>query len=126
MHISQGPIPSDIKELFDMMKEIPNLCGEFYITENGNIEWNLYDPYKVEIYIEEDECCLDIAGLMHWHPTLFELYDEIASLGKKGNVLVIRTFLTSAILLYEGNQEDCPYNEDSKVLLGKLHYLEAK
>lgn len=119
-------MPSNTKELLDMMNEIPNICGDFHIAENGNIEWDLYDLYKVELYIEEDECCIDVAGLMHWHPTIFEIYDEILELGKRDNVLVIRTFLTGASLLYQGNQKECPYDKESKAVLGEIHYLEAK
>lgn len=124
--ISKIKIPTDIKELFDMMSRIPDICGNFYVTKNGNIEWDLYDSCKVEIYMDSEECCLDIVGLMHWHPTIFEIYDEILELGKRDNVLVIRTFLTGASLLYQGNQKECPYDKESKAVLGEIHYLETK
>ena len=119
-------IPSTIIELFQMMNKNPNISGSFCISEDGGcIEWDLFESNKVRIYREE-EWIIDVDTLIHWHPTIYEIWDEIRKLGNKENVLVVRTLLNGAILSYQGSKIDCSYNKGEKTKFGKLHYLEVK
>jgi len=128
-------VPTNAKELFEMMKQTPDLCGDYYVDGDINIIWNLYDSIQIDIGIDSRECYLGVnkksfgkigSGITHWHPTNFEIYDEVCKIGKRGNVLVIRAFKSSESVLYMGEKENCPYNKESKQLIGKLYYLEAK
>ena len=128
-------VPTNTKELFDMMKQTPDLSGDYHIADNGNIVWNLYESIQVDIGVDPGDCYLGISkkvfgkiesSITHWHPTIFEIYDEVCKMGKRGNVLVIRTFLSGASVLYMGDQENCSYKKQAKNLLGKLYILEAK
>ena len=56
----------------------------------------------------------------------FEIYDEVCNIGKRGNVMVLRSTATSGALMFYGSKADCPYSPDKKYLLGKYYYLEAK
>ena len=66
------------------------------------------------------------SGITHWHPTEYEIYDEVCEIGRRGHVLVLRTRAGSGAVLYSGRKEDCPYKPNKKVLLGKYYYIEAE
>lgn len=129
-------IPQTSKELYEMMLQTPDLCGRFeLLSENGNIIWDLYENIRIEIGVDSVDCYFGVSkmlfgkaesGLTHWHPTAFEIYNEVCKIGKRGNVLVIRTFISGASVLYMGNKEDCPYKHGKRNMFGKLYYLEAK
>lgn len=129
-------IPQNSKELYEMMLQTPDLCGHFeLLSEDGNIIWNLYDDIRIEIGVAPHDCYLGVSkmlfgkvenGLTHWHPTSFEIYNEVCKIGKRGNVMIVRTFASGGGVLYIGNKEDCPYQKRKRYLFGKLYYLEAK
>ena len=129
-------IPQNSKELYEMMLQTPDLCGTFELAENGeNIVWDLYENIRIEISVDSCDCYLEVSKLSlgkiageitHWHPTVFEIYDEACSIGKRGNVTVLRSNFMSGILMYSGSKADCPYAPDKKYLFGKYYYLEAK
>ena len=129
-------IPQNTKELYEMMLETPDLCGKFELTDNdGTITWYLYGNIKIEIGVDPRDCYIGIdkmllgkveCGITHWHPTQNEIYDEVCRMGRRGNVLIIRTSWLGAYVLYMGNKDDCPYSPNKKYLFRKLYYLEAK
>lgn len=129
-------IPQTSRELYEMMLQTPNLCGHFeLLSDNGNVIWDLYPNIRMEIGVDPGDCYFGVSKMLfgkaessitHWHPSPFEIYNEICKIGKCGNVMVIRTFLGGAGVLYMGNKEDCPYQKGKGFLFGKLYYLEAK
>lgn len=129
-------IPQTSNELYEMMLQTPDLCGHFeLLSEDGNIIWNLYEDIQIEIGVNHGDCYFGISkmpfgkveiGLTHWHPKSSEIYNEICKIGKHGNVLVIRTFMSGGSVLYMGNKKDCPYQHGKRNIFGKLYYLEAK
>ncbi len=129
-------IPQSSKELYEMMLQTPDLCGHFeLLSEDGNVIWYLYDNIRIELGVDPRDCYLGVSkmlfgkvesGLTHWHPTCFEIYNDVRKIGKRGNVMILRTFLNSGDVLYIGNKEHCPYQKDKPYLFGKLYYLEAK
>ena len=118
-----------------MMLQTPDLCGHFeLLSDNGNIIWDLYDNIRIENGVDHGDCYLGISkmmfgkvesGLTHWHPTAFEIYNEVSKIGKRGNLMIVRTFASGGVL-YVGTKEDCPYPKSKRYLFGKLYYLEAK
>lgn len=127
-------VPTNTKELYEMMRETNDLCGDFEITENGSIHWDLYDHIQIDISVDSGDCYIGVhkklfgkiqSGIAHWHPTIYEIYGEVCKIGVRGNVLVIRTFLTASGVLYIGDEKECPYSPDQKVLFGKIYYLKA-
>lgn len=128
-------IPTNAEELIDMMKQTPELCGEYHIADNGNIVWDLYESIQIHICVDPRDCYIGVnkkafgkveSEITHWHPTIFEMYDEVCKIGKRGNVLVIRTFFSGEGVLYIGDKENCTYKKHTKKLFSKLYYLEAK
>lgn len=129
-------IPENSKELYEMMLQTPNLCGSFELTDDGKkIMWHLYENIKIEIGVDPHACYFDVSkwlfgkiesGITHWHPSNFEIYDEVCSIGKRGNVMVLRSTAISGSLMFYGSKADCPYSPDKKHSLGKYYYLEAK
>jgi len=128
-------IPKNSKELYEMMLQTPDLCGTFELAEDGgNIIWSLHENIRIEIGVDPRDCYLGVSkllgkverGITHWHPTIFEIYDEVCSIGKRGNVMVLRSTASSGTLMYSGSKANCPYTPDKKYLFGKYYYLEAK
>ena len=129
-------IPKNSKELYEMMLQTPDLCGSFELTDDGKkIMWYLYENIKFEIGVDLQACYFGVSRLLfgkiensitHWHPSISEIYDEVCSIGKRGNVTVLHSTVMGNSLMYSGNKADCPYLPDKKSLLGKYYYLEAK
>ncbi len=128
-------IPSTAQELYDLIITTPNLCGDFSITDNGCIHWEFDEDFLIDIDINPQDCLFGISQkngsnttreITHWHPTVFEIYDDIKKTGTIGNITVIRKFMGSSTVLYSGTEADCPYVPDKKIKSGKMHYLKAK
>lgn len=122
-------IPYTGQELYNMMLATEDLCGTFEVADD-TVFWNLYDDVSIQISVDGEECICSIHKnaweITHWHPSIYEIYDEVCKMGKRGNVMVIRTFIGGAGISYMGPKADCPYPEKKKWSLGKRHYLEAK
>lgn len=129
-------VPQNAEELYAMMQKTPDLCGEFELTEDGEgIRWRIREDIQITLGVDPHDCYIGVdkllfgkieSGITHWHPTAFEMYDEVCKIGKRGNVLVLRATAMSGAVLYSGKKEDCPYKPDKKVLFGKYYYIEAK
>ncbi len=129
-------IPQSSKDLYDMMLQTPDLRGHFeLLPEDDMIVWHLYEHIYIELGVDLDDCyigvlkdlpCKNRNSLTHWHPTPFEIYNEVCRMGKPGNVMVLRTFLSGGGVQYVGKKEDCPYPKQKRRLFGKIYYLEAK
>jgi hypothetical protein len=117
-----------IMDVYDQMKNNPNLAGSFRLVDNVGIEWQLFDSYIVYIgcnYINIDRLLWGKIpySLTHWHPEDDELYEEICALGTKGNVAVVKKSWFCTSLLYMGPVAECTYKR--KWLFGKYYYLYA-
>lgn len=129
-------IPQSAEELYGMMLETPDLCGRFELDKSaGSITWNLSENIVIEIGVGTPECYIGInkshggkvgGEITHLHPSVFEIYDEICKIGRRGNVTVLRASPVGSALLYAGRKDVCPYPREKKLLLGKYYYLEAR
>ena len=129
-------IPQSAEELYGMMLETPDLCGRFELDKSaGSITWNLSENIVIEIGVGTPECYIGInkshggkvgGEIMHLHQSVFEIYDEICKIGKRGNVTVLRASPVGSALLYTGREDVCPYPREKKLLRGKYYYLEAR
>lgn len=128
-------IPQNTGELYEMMRQTPELCGRFELDGNGKkIRWDLYKGIRIELTADPGDCCAAVSrvlpggrarGLTHWHPSHFEIYDTVCRMGKRGNVMVLRCGIVGGAMLYAGAGEDCPYAPGKKYLLGRYYYLQA-
>jgi hypothetical protein len=85
-------IPQNFKELYDMMLQRPDLCGTFELNEGiVNIEWRLHENIKIELAVDPRDCYFGVSrllfgevesGITHWHPTIFEIYDDVCNVGR--------------------------------------------
>ena len=120
------------KELYDQIIQMadihskPELNGEILI-------WKLYENAYVRAYCDSYDTCIDIIGkfgsLTHWHPDEDEMFNELYSLGKKGNVLVIKEFVFGILgtgVFYIGTPDKYQFTKKKKWYWGKLTYLEQK
>ena len=121
------------KELFEQLLEmpdlhsVPELDGEILI-------WKLYKNAYVRAYCDSYDTCIEIISTSftcpstHWHPDEDDMLDELYLLGKKGNILVLKSFLMGmgTGVFYLGEPEKYRFNKKRKWHWGKLTYLEQK
>lgn len=129
-------IPQNAEDLYGMMRDTPDLCGEFELTEDRQaIRWRIREDIRITLGVDLRDCYIGVdkllfgkieSGITHWHPTAYEIYGEVCEIGLRGHVLVLRQRAGSGAVLYSGKKEDCPYKPDKKVLFGKYYYIEAK
>ena len=115
------------RKLFDRMKG-QKLTGTLTFQEYGvPICWRISD-YKIEIGQDYIGISKKVWGIFfpitHWHPVDGEIFEEICSIGTRGNVTVIHNGWFAQSVLYMGSREDCPYKR--KWLFGKYHYIYAE
>ena len=128
-------IPQSTAELYRMMLQIPDLCGHFALLDGGEtVEWWLSDDVRLKIVWSPDDSMISAFGglsqkgareITHWHPEPFEILNEVLRIGRRGNVLVLRSSKGSGAVLYAGRAEDCPYSPDHKIRFGQFYYLQA-
>ncbi len=128
-------VPETTEELYDMMCQTPDICGTFEIKEKGKIYWDLYDDIQVEIGVDPRDCYIGVSkklfgkidsGITHWHPTIYDVYNDVCAIGKRGNILVIKNVPTSSTVLYMGEKDNCPYSVEYQKDKHNVYYLEAK
>ena len=116
------------KELIQMpdLHSTPELDGEILI-------WKLYENAYVRAYCDSYDTCIDIisnsiliGSLTHWHPDEDDMFDELYSLGQKGNILVIQNSLLFKGVFYKGTPHEYRFDKNKKWHWGKLTYLEQK
>lgn len=129
-------VPQNAEELYAMMQKTPDLCGEYELTENRDgIRWRIREDIQITLGVDLRDCYIGVdrllngklpIGITHWHPTVYEIYDEVCEIGRRGHVLVLRTRAGSGAVLYSGSRDECPYQPDKKYLFAKYYYIEAK
>ena len=128
--------PRTSADLYAMMRDTPDLCGEYELTEGGDgIRWRIREDVQITLgmdwgrgYIGAERFLFGKieSEITHWHPDASEMYGEVCEIGTRGHVLVLRERMGSGAVLYSGKKEDCPYKPDGKVLFGRYYYIEMK
>ena len=120
------------KELYEKLIQmpdlhsIPKLDGEILI-------WKLYKNAYVQAYCDSLTHCINIisnstfiGSFAHWHPDEEDMLDDLYSLGRNGNILVIQNSLFLKGVFYKGEPDKYRFDKNKKWYWGKLTYLEQK
>ena len=127
------------KELYDAIICKPNLHSHPVLHDNILV-WHLYKNAYVQAFCHDGDTSIDIinnsvfsGSIMHWHPDEEDMVDELYTLGKKGNLLVLKKSLLGTSTFYAGPPENCPLTDRTPLHLGKkkwdggrIIYLEQK
>ena len=128
-----------IKELYDILIQMPDLHST--PTFNGNIlYWNLFKDACVRAYCNDKDFYIEIVGVslsnsgsVRWLTDQNSMLQELYSLGKKGNMCVIKKTLFGSRVFYMGNPSQYPLSDrrgwdlgKKKYDFGTLIYLEQK
>ena len=128
-----------IKELYDILIQMPDLHST--PTFNGNIlYWNLFKDAYVRAYCNDKDFYIEIVGVslsnsgsVRWLTDQNSMLLELYSLGKKGNMCVIKKTLFGSRVFYMGNPSQYPLSDrrgwdfgKKKYAFGTLIYLEQK
>ena len=121
--------------LYDKLLEMPDLHSKPKL-DGEILIWKLYENAYVRAYCDSYDTCIDIisnsiliGSLTHWHPDEDDMFDELYSLGKKGNILVLKKYLFGILgdgVFYMGEPNKYRFNKNKKWHWGKLTYLEQK
>ena len=121
------------QELYEKLLQMPDLHS---VPElDGEIlTWKLYNNVYVRAYCDSYDTCIEIISTSfacpstHWHPDEDDMFDELYLLGKKGNILVLKSFLMGmgTGVFYLGEPERYRFSKKRKWHWGKLIYLEQK
>lgn len=124
-------IPTDTKDLYELMLKNKKLGGQFELLDNEIIVWK-FEDVKYEISIDDRDGLFRVINnknlkleITHWHPDNYDIYDDICKIGEIGNILVIKTFLGGAYIAYMGPKEKCSI-ERNKFRICKLYFFESK
>lgn len=123
------------KELYEQLLSAQNLLSKPEL--NGDVlTWKLFSNAYVRAYCNSYDTCIeiiinnDILGFStHWHPDEEDMFDELYSLGKKGNILVLKKYLFGILgvgVFYIGEPDKYRFSKNKKWHWGKLIYLEQK
>ncbi len=119
------------KDLYEFLVKMPNLHS-MPIFDGHVLIWNLYENAKVRAYIDEYDtyCGVESESIdfpsVHWHPEEKDMLEELYTLGKKGNVVVLKKSLIGVGVFYMGEPEKYIYTPSKKWHWGKLTYLSQK
>ena len=127
------------KDLYNALSCRTDLHSIPEIHENELI-WHLYKNAYVRAYCDSYDACIEIISteyfnnnLIHWHPDECEMFEELYSLGKKGNMLVLKKPLFGTSVFFKGSLEEYPFSHKREFYFGKkkwdagrLIYLEQK
>ena len=108
------------------LHSFPELDGEIII-------WKLYKTAYIRAYCDSYDTCIDIindsiwaGSLTLWHPDEENMLEELYSLGKKGNILVLKKFLYGMGVFNIGEPEKYQFIPKKKWHKVKLINLEQK
>ena len=127
------------KELYDAIICKPDLHSLPDLYDNILI-WYLYENAYIQAFCHDGDTSIDIIGnsvfsgsMMHWHPDADDMIDELYTLGKKGNMLVLKKSLWGTSVFYSGLPENFSLSDKIPIHFGKkkwdggqLVYLEQK
>ena len=127
------------KELYDAIICKPDLHSHPVLHDNILV-WHLYKNAYVQAFCNNGDTSIDIIGdsmfaasFMHWNPDEDDMISELYTLGKKGNMLVLKKSLFGTSIFYSGPSESFPLPDKRELHFGKkkwdggqLVYLEQK
>ena len=127
------------KELYDAIICKPDLHSQPVLHDNVLV-WHLYKNAYVQAFCNDGDTAIDIVGnsaftgsVMHWHPNEEDMVDELYSLGKAGNILVLKKSLLGTSIFYTGPAQNFSLTDRTPLYFGKkkwdggqLVYLEQK
>ncbi len=130
---------NSIQELHDVLIQMPDLHSS--PTINGNIlYWDLFKDAYIRVYCNDKDFYIEIVGIslsnsgsVRWLTDKNSMFQELYSLGKKGNMCVIKKTLLGSSVFYMGDPSKYPLTDrrtwdfgKKKYDFGTLIYLEQK
>lgn len=113
------------KELYDALICKPDLHSIPELHDNV-LTWHLFKNAYILAYCDSYDTCIDIISteylnnyLTHWHPDETEMLDHLYSLGKKGNMLVLKKTMLETKVFYVGPVQSYPYPDMRQFHVGK-------
>ena len=128
-----------MQQLHDALMQMPDLHSS--PTFNGNVlYWDLYKDAYVRAYCNDKDFYIEIVGIalsnsgsVRWLADKNSMLQELYSLGKEGNMCVIKKTLYGSSVFYMGSPSQYPFPDrrnwdfgKKKYDFGTLIYLEQK
>ena len=119
------------RELYKKLLQMPDLHSAPEL-DGEKLIWKLYNNAYVHAYCDDYDTYIGIISTSpscpstHWHPDDEDMLNELYSLGKKGNILVLKNILMGmgTGVFYLGDPKNYRFAKKKKWHWGKLTYLE--
>ena len=128
-----NPIPSNVRELYDLLRQTPDLCGCLSLETENILRWDLWEGYRLSISLNYREAyvALEAAGrfpwqLTHWHTDSDDILEELRSLGTRGSLLILRRGWFGEKTMFFAPGEEVPKRALRRGLLRKPLILKAQ
>lgn len=130
---------NSMQQLHDALMQMPDLHSS--PTFNGNVlYWDLYKDAYIRAYCNDKDFYIEIVGIalsnsgsVRWLADKSSMLQELYSLGKEGNMCVIKKTLYGSRVFYMGSPSQYPFPDrrswdfgKKKYDFGTLIYLEQK
>ena len=116
------------KVLYERLLAMPDLHSKPEL-DGEILFWKLYKNAYVRAYCDSYDTCIEIisnsvfdGSLVHWHPDEEDMLNDLYSLGKKGNMCVIKKTLLGFSVFYMGNPSQYPLSDRRSWDFGKKKY----
>jgi hypothetical protein len=117
-----------VQELFHALISMPDLHSHPQL-QGDILVWNLYKTAHVLVCCRNGDISVSVEsnslfrGTLHrWHPGEEDLLQELYTLGKKGNILVIKQTFLSTEPFYCGPAGDYPQADRKSWHFGRKKY----
>ena len=112
------------QELYNAIICKPDLHSHPALHDNILV-WHLYKNAYVLAFCDNGDTTIDIVGnsaltgsIMHWHPSEEDLIAELYTLGKAGNILILKKALLGTSIFYAGPAQNFPLSDKTPVHFG--------
>ena len=120
------------KVLYERLLAMPDLHSKPEL-DGEILFWKLYKNAYVRAYCDSYDTCIEIisnsvfdGSLVHWHPDEEDMLNDLYSLGKKGNMCVIKKTLLGSSVFYMGNPSQYPLSDRRSWDFGKKNMSLAR
>ena len=119
---------NSMQQLHDALIQMPDLHSS--PTFNGNVlYWDLYKDAYIRAYCNDKDFYIEIVGIalsnsgsVRWLADKNSMLQELYSLGKKGNMCVIKKTLYGSSVFYIGSPSQYPFPDRRSWDFGKKKY----
>lgn len=110
------------REIYGKLTQTSNLHS-MPLIDGDVIIWKIYVNAYIRAYCDSYDTCIELfdnlsdKSIIHWHPDEDDMFDELCSLGKEGNILVLRKTILGKRVCYIGPEDKMPESRNPSKMI---------